>query len=176
MGTVLKILAASAVAIGSFIAGLAIAEEPPQPSARGAVNDAAPDPWRSSYALLAFSYREPGRCPPCDRARPIVERLAREYPIRFVYWDDPRGAAEARRRAVDRFPTFALVRRSEFGEDRELVRWSGALDVERRIREVFARFGFDPRPVPRPPRDPRPAPRPKPRPKPAPGPRPIPKR
>ncbi|MBQ4194753.1 MAG: thioredoxin family protein, partial [Thermoguttaceae bacterium] len=63
------------------------------------------------YALVVYTFRAPGVCPACDRARPVAVRLANEYPIEFAYRDDPSGAALARARNVTAFPTFTVVRR-----------------------------------------------------------------
>ena len=97
------------------------------------------------YALVVYTFRAPGVCPACDRARPAVARLANEYPIEFAYRDDPSGAALAGARNVTAFPTFTVVRRDAAGE-REVERWLGAQDVERRIRAAFARRGVKPDP------------------------------
>ena len=97
------------------------------------------------YALVVYTFRAPGVCPACDRARPSVARLANEYPIEFAYRDDPSGAALAGARNVTAFPTFTVVRRDAAGE-REVERWLGAQDVERRIRAAFARRGVKPEP------------------------------
>ena len=97
------------------------------------------------YALVVYTFRTPGVCPACDRARPSVARLANEYPIEFAYRDDPSGAALAGARNVTAFPTFTVVRRDAAGE-REVERWLGAQDVERRIRAAFARRGIKPAP------------------------------
>ena len=97
------------------------------------------------YALVVYTFRAPGVCPACDRARPSVVRLANEYPIEFAYRDDPSGAALAGARNVTAFPTFTVVRRDAAGE-REVERWLGAQDVERRIRAAFARRGVKPDP------------------------------
>ena len=97
------------------------------------------------YALVVYTFRTPGVCPACDRARPSVVRLANEYPIEFAYRDDPSGAALAGARNVTAFPTFTVVRRDAAGE-REVERWLGAQDVERRIRAAFARRGVKPDP------------------------------
>lgn len=97
------------------------------------------------YALVVYTFRAPGVCPACDRARPAVARLANEYPIEFAYRDDPSGAALAGARNVTAFPTFTVVRRDAAGE-REVERWLGAQDVERRIRAAFARRGVKPAP------------------------------
>ena len=97
------------------------------------------------YALVVYTFRAPGVCPACDRARPSVVRLANEYPIEFAYRDDPSGAALAGARNVTAFPTFTVVRRDAAGE-REVERWLGAQDVERRIRAAFARRGIKPGP------------------------------
>lgn len=97
------------------------------------------------YALVVYTFRAPGVCPACDRARPSVARLAKEYPIEFAYRDDPSGAALANARNVTAFPTFTVVRRDAAGE-REVERWLGAQDVERRIRAAFARRGVKPEP------------------------------
>ncbi len=118
-----------------------------------------------SYALVAHTYKTPGLCAPCDRARPVAKRLADEYPIEFVYADSIHGYSDSRSRGVDRFPTFRLVRR-DFRGERELLRWSGADMTEQRIREAFRRVGIRPRPLPRIPEPPRPAPKRKPSPAP----------
>ena len=97
------------------------------------------------YALVVYTFRTPGVCPACDRARPVAVRLANEYPIEFAYRDDPSGAAIAKARNVTAFPTFTVVRRDAAGE-REVERWLGAQDVERRIRAAFARRGIKPAP------------------------------
>ena len=97
------------------------------------------------YALVVYTFRAPGVCPACDRARPVAVRLANEYPIEFAYRDDPSGAALAGARNVTAFPTFTVVRRDAAGE-REIERWLGAQDVERRIRAAFARRGVKPDP------------------------------
>ena len=97
------------------------------------------------YALVVYTFRTPGVCPACDRARPVAVRLANEYPIEFAYRDDPSGAALAGARNVTAFPTFTVVRRDAAGE-REVERWLGAQDVERRIRAAFARRGVKPEP------------------------------
>lgn len=105
--------------------------------------------FAASYELLAFGYKTPGVCPACDRAKPILKRLARVYPIRFVYVDDAKGQAESRRRGVSRFPTFILARRSFDSRSREYERWTGSRDLERKIRAAFARvrvYPLEPRP------------------------------
>ena len=116
--------------------------------------------------LIVFTFREPGVCPPCDRARPIAQRLAKEFPIRFEYFDDPNGDAARTLWRVDRAPTFILTTIPDYGEPREILRWLGADDVERRIRAAFASVGVRPG-APTRPRPFAPKPVPKPRPKPA---------
>ncbi|MBQ2555215.1 MAG: thioredoxin family protein [Thermoguttaceae bacterium] len=110
-----------------------------------AANAAQPTADAPRYALVVYTFRTPGVCPACDRARPVAVRLANEYPIEFAYRDDPSGAALARARNVTAFPTFTVVRRDAAGE-REVERWLGAQDVERRIRAAFARRGVKPAP------------------------------
>ena len=110
-----------------------------------AANAAQPTADAPRYALVVYTFRAPGVCPACDRARPAVARLANEYPIEFAYRDDPSGAALAGARNVTAFPTFTVVRRDAAGE-REVERWLGAQDVERRIRAAFARRGIKPEP------------------------------
>ena len=95
------------------------------------------------YTLVVYTFRAPGVCPACDRARSAVARLANEYPIEFAYRDDPSGAALANARNVTAFPTFTVVRRDAAGE-REVERWLGAQNVELRIRAAFARRGIKP--------------------------------
>ena len=122
----------------AFLAALVLA-----PLAANAANAKAADAPR--YALVVYTFRAPGVCPACDRARPVAVRLANEYPIEFAYRDDPSGAALAGARNVTAFPTFTVVRRDAAGE-REVERWLGAQDVERRIRAAFARRGVKPDP------------------------------
>ena len=110
-----------------------------------AANAAQPTADAPRYALVVYTFRTPGVCPACDRARPAVARLANEYPIEFAYRDDPSGAALAGARNVTAFPTFTVVRRDAAGE-REVERWLGAQNVELRIRAAFARRGIKPGP------------------------------
>lgn len=113
----------------------------------------AADPYGrgDAYVLVAHTYRTPGLCGPCDRARPAARLLADEYPIEFVYADQRAGLAESRLAGVDRFPTFRLVRRGYRGE-REICRWSGASMTEERIRQAFKQVGVPPKRLPRRPR------------------------
>ena len=114
-----------------------------------------------SYELIVFTFREPGVCLPCDRARPIAQRLAKEYPIRFEYFGDPTGDAARAIWRVDRAPTFILTSIPNYGEPREILRWSGADDLERRVRTAFARVCVRPGVIPRPrPSAPKPSPLP----------------
>ena len=99
-------------------------------------DDRAP---RERIEMLVFTYRATGVCPPCDRARPIAKRLARELPITFLYAEDTTARAQRDVWRVERFPTFILIARESYGRAREIMRWSGALDVERRIRAAFER-------------------------------------
>ena len=129
---------------------------------------------REDVALVAFTFRAKGICAACDRARPLLRALAREYPIEFVYADareTPRDAAKIARARVDRFPTFVAVERSKDGREREIARWRGCDDLERKIRAIFKRLGVKPeRPIP-----PTPRPAPKRKPAPLPAPRPLPR-
>ncbi len=97
----------------------------------------ADEPGASQYALVVYTYKTPGVCVHCDKIRQIVQRLAREYPIEQVYRDDPDGAKRAREKRVALFPTFTLVKRSPFDGEREIERWVGSYDVERKIRAAF---------------------------------------
>ena len=108
-----------------------------------------PQPSRAQYELLVFTWREPGICPPCDRARPILRTLEREYPIVRVYNEGENAQAQRALWRVDRYPTFILVARSAYGKPREVVRWSGADDLERRVRVAFAVVGVWSNPQPR---------------------------
>ena len=93
----------------AFLAALLLA-----PLAANAANAKAADAPR--YALVVYTFRTPGVCPACDRARPAAVRLANEYPIEFAYRDDPSGATLAGARNVTAFPTFTVVRRDAAGE------------------------------------------------------------
>ena len=116
----------------------------------GAVGTAsAVEPERATLAV--YTYRTPGICPGCDAARPIMTRLSAFYPIEFVYVEDPESRARLAADGVDRFPTFILTLRRPDDEPREIVRWSGAADLERRVRRAFRGVGVVPgsvRPAP----------------------------
>ena len=101
--------------------------------------------------LAVYTYRTPGICPGCDAARPIMTRLSAFYPIEFVYVEDPESRARLAAAGVDRFPTFVLTLRDSGEAPREIVRWSGAADLERRVRRAFRGVGVVPgsvRPAP----------------------------
>ncbi len=97
----------------------------------------AEEPESDRCALVVYTYQTPGVCVHCDKIRPIVQRLKREYPIESVYRDDPDGAKRAKEKRVALFPTFALVKRSATEGEREIERWAGSYDVERKIRTAF---------------------------------------
>lgn len=106
----------------------------------------AQDPYlEPRYALVAYTFKESGKCSACDVARPVAERLAKEYPIGFVYCDNPRGAKIARENYVSFFPTFTLVKVDGAAPAREVERFVGAREVERQIRAMFARYGIKPK-------------------------------
>ena len=95
--------------------------------------------------LTVYTFRAPGICPACDATRPIVARLAREYPIDFVYRDDPGSRVLCAESGVDRFPTF-IMRSTRPGESpREIMRWSGTQELERRVRSAFRFAALSPR-------------------------------
>ena len=133
-----------------------------------------PSASRAEYELLVFTYRSSGVCAPCDRARPVLARLTKEYPIRFCYVENAATAAVAKAWRVDRFPTFLLVKTTSIADALELARWTGAERLEERVRALFSQIPWrkpprkpSPGPAPWPSREPKPKPQP-PRPKPRP--------
>ena len=132
---VFRVYAAFAVIVAAFFGqvGTASAVEP------------------ETATLAVYTYRTPGICPGCDAARPIMTRLSAFYPIEFVYVEDPESRTRLAADGVDRFPTFILTLRRPDDEPREIVRWSGAADLERRVRRAFRIVGVVPgsvRPAP----------------------------
>ncbi len=99
----------------------------------------------SGPTLTVYTFRASGICPACDSARPIVARLAKEYPIDFVYRDDPGARVLCAASRVDRFPTFILRAPRPDAEPREIMRWSGTQDLERRVRSAFRYAALPPR-------------------------------
>lgn len=105
--------------------------------------------------LLAFTYRSPGVCAPCDRARPILIRMRIDYPIQYYYVEEPTHQSFAKQWRVDRYPTFIFV--DKIGAHmHELARWSGSERLEERIRALFAQFQSQARVRPGAPSGPRP--------------------
>ncbi len=128
-------------------------------------------PWEGPV-LLAFL-----DAPPTLLESEALDRLARWHPVEIVRtYEGTRGRADALLWRVDRFPTFVVADFAPSGA-REVDRWVGAREVERRASLAFVAAGYrkPPKPLPPPPRG-RLIP-PPPRPIPAPGPtppRPIP--
>ncbi len=110
--------------------------------------DAAPSgsaiPTRPAAAMTVYSFRERGLCPACDRTRPVVEKLARVYPIAVVCRDVPGGRERCEPAGVNAFPTFVLNVAYPGAPSFELARWSGARNAEERIRDAFRRAGVVP--------------------------------
>lgn len=99
----------------------------------------------SETTLTVYTFRGSGICPACDAARPIVARLSKEYPIDFVYRDDPGARVLCAEANVDRFPTF-ILRSTRLGDaPREIMRWNGTQELERRVRSAFRFAAISPR-------------------------------
>ena len=132
---VFSVLATLAVVVAAFLGRVGTAS--------------AVEPERATLAV--YTYRTPGICPGCDAARPIMTRLSAFYPIEFVYVEDPESRTRLAADGVDRFPTFVLTLRDSGEASREVLRWSGAADLERRVRTAFRIVGVVPgtgRPAP----------------------------
>lgn len=97
-----------------------------------------------SATLTVYTYRTAGICPGCDAARPIMTRMAAVYPVEFVYVEEPGARARLLAAGVDRFPTFILTLDDSEEAPREVLRWSGAADLERRVRAAFRLVGVVP--------------------------------
>ncbi len=124
--------------------------------------------------LLAFL-----AAPPSRLETEALDRLARWYPVEIVRtYEGTRGRADALLWRIDRFPTFVVADFSP-SDAREIDRWIGFREVERRAGLAFVAAGYrkPPKPLDPPPPKPRPIPAPAPRPeppKPAPAPTPRP--
>lgn len=107
------------------------------------VHGATPESARGQVTV--YTFRTPGVCGACDIARPIVERLAKLYPIEFVHPEDASGDARCRADRVVAFPTFIATHSRADAPMREVFRWSGSRDLERRLLEAFRAMGIAPR-------------------------------